>query len=148
MAGTKIRHHHADILDAVGVEVFCKLVAEVGITAASETFGVGWIGVRQWLKRNPDIVDIVHQAKKDYAERRLLETVQIADEVTEDRDAISKARLRVAARQHLASALDSKYKAGAPATVINVGELHLVAVKREPPERPARLVDTSFEEVS
>lgn len=82
-----------------------------------------------WLKEDPERWVRWQEAKKIRAELLAEETTEISDNVKEDPDHIAKAHLKIKTRQWLAKVLDPDTFGEKRETVVQIGELHLTAVK-------------------
>ena len=104
----------------------------VGIEGAPHELGVGRTAWNRWLG-TPSGSQTISEARKVLAERYAEQTLEIADNAEEDRDAINKAKMRITARQWLASAWhrDNYGKEKEQATV-NIEHLHLGALQHAP----------------
>lgn len=83
----------------------------------------------EWLKEEPGRWERWKEAKRVRAETLAEETQEIADQVREDPDAVAKAGLRIKARQWLAKVLDPETFGERKEAVVQIGELHLTALR-------------------
>lgn len=109
-----------------------------------DTIAVSPDSVRLMLKKFDE--PAYHEALKDGAASLMEETVEIADGVAENRDAVAKAKLRVDVRANIAGKMDRERWGDGPSTAIQIqstGALFLAAVSRPnavPPPRPQEVV--------
>ena len=108
------------------------LASGAGIRDAMHELDVGRGAWDRWLG-TPTGASVLAAARKVKAERLADETLEIADNAEEDRDAIGKAKLRIGARQWLASAwARDTYGKDKEQATINVEHLHLGALQHAP----------------
>lgn len=119
-------------LDAIGEETLLGLV-EQGMTLRSmfAMFDIGRRAYYKWVDSVEGRYESFRQAREAYAESLDEESIRIADSVELDKDAIAKAKLRIDARRHRAQFSDPsrREKGQAASTVVNIGTLHLAALK-------------------
>ena len=131
MAGKPKYHRDLVVLDQTGIDAVTELL-EQGKTLASVCYklGVGKRALSAWLDA-PDRAALVSRARAKAADHLVAQVLEIADEVPEDNNAINKARLRVDTRKWVAAKWNPQAYADNKnaQVVVNIGDLHLKAVK-------------------
>lgn len=118
-------------LDSIGEQQIQEML-ESGASIASicTALNIGKRALYKWLEE-PERAAIVSRARAKAADQLVAETLEIADSVQEETNAINKARLRVDARKWVAAKWNpAAYADNKQAqVVVNIGDLHLKAVR-------------------
>ena len=150
MAGRPLTRAQARALDEIGEEALLELV-EDGMTVREllRLFGVGNRGFYMWLDQEPGRRQRFTEARAVYAEALDKEGMEIVDGCPPDKEHIALAKLRVEQRRHVAANADKTRQAGAAGTVVNIGTLHLEAVRERmgAPMLPATTEEAEWHEV-
>jgi len=133
MAGKKIElQMWADITKMGGVDVVLDRI-EGGDTLMSiaADLGISRHLLGRCLNNSPGIRDRLLVARRGRAEKWAEETLDIADNVAEDPNAINKAKIRIDARRWLAG-VDDPDRFGVKTAQVNIsiGGLHLDALRK------------------
>jgi hypothetical protein len=95
--------------DAAWWPLLCGEIAEHGLQAAlreKESRGWAWGALWTWIVSNPERYGDYQRALEAFTQLKAHETIGIADEVEENKAAISKASLRVKVRSDFAGKAD------------------------------------------
>lgn len=127
---------NVEIIEALGPEGEEEIFADIaeGLSIRKLAAKLGLCGTRplyMWRNRSDARRHAWAEALKYRAESHADDILTIADEVEEEPDAIAKANLRINARKWLAAVSDPERfsKQSQHKVVVNVGSLHLTAVK-------------------
>lgn len=138
MPGRPILREHLRILTEGGQDledqIFVWIATGTPMRKLAELCGLGYgstAALYKWRRETPERLALWNEALKARAEFLAEETLEIADDVDLDPEAIRKAELQTKARQWLASVSDRERfgKDAAARTQVNIGTLHLTAVK-------------------
>jgi len=136
MAGVKLRRAFWAKLDAYGQErVFEDLMSGLTVQELCDINGMkSTIMFYAWLKRDPERKRVYGEMRQAMADGMVDEALMIADGATPDSLAVDRERIKI--RTWLAERWNrEEYGAPSQAPVgvtLNVGELHLTALKQGP----------------
>jgi hypothetical protein len=121
-------------LDAMTPEQFETLLedyaaGDVTWETMASSVGASAVRLQQWIASRDDVKSAFHEAKIYRAERLADSTIGIANEVTAFTEDIQKAALKVKTRQWMAEKLDPTRFGKQAKQTVNIGSLHLTAVR-------------------
>lgn|SRR5574341_1216308 len=129
-------------------EIFEDYVSGMTLQKITEKYKVGRRSFYNWLDESPERRKLWEEARKLRAEVLADEAKDIVDEARETPDAIAKAIARAKVRQWLAAVSDPQRFGKRPDTIVQIGAVHLEAVKEiNAADTERRLVEARAKEV-